>query len=203
MTNINKLRKVIKKQINEQILKRPKPDLSKIEKSFTHWLESHLKEIDQKKLQNNPEELIQYLSDARNQGVHVSQTYLEKLADGIKRIKSPSQILKYLYNVYLKGSSLGLTEGKKIKKKLKSNSLKESVDIKTAARDIAKNYKRITGTDPKKLIDNRGEFNQTLVDKDFNKIQKYVSKNYPDFGELKGEEDLLFAIDDELLNLRF
>lgn len=116
MDKITKLKKVIKSEINEQF-KRVRPDLSKIENSFTEWLQKNLKNIEHQQLQNNPNELIDFLNNARNDGVHVSPTYLDKIAKNIRNLKYPRKILQYLYNVYLKGSALGLDEVKRKKTK--------------------------------------------------------------------------------------
>lgn len=118
MDKINKLKKVIKKEVNEQF-KRTRPDLSKVENSFTEWLQKNLKNIEHQQLQNNPNELIDFLNNAREQGVHVSPTYLDKIAKEIKNLKYPRRILQYLYNIYLKGSALGLSEEVKRKNKRK------------------------------------------------------------------------------------
>jgi len=112
---MNKVKNFIRKEvrkINEQQLRSHKLgyDLSKSNTSVTHWLEDHLKEIENKKIYQDKEKLIEVIKSMKNDGIHVSEQYIDKLIMTIKKINQPQKILQFLYDVYLKGSSLGTPE---------------------------------------------------------------------------------------------
>lgn len=100
--NTLKLKRLIRQLIKEQY------DLSRSEKSVTHWLENNLSTIESKKIYFNKQQLLNFLESMKNQGVNVSQQYLDKMKVNILRQNSPNKVLQYLYDVYLKGSNLGM-----------------------------------------------------------------------------------------------
>lgn len=100
--NTLKLKRLIRQLIKEQY------DLSRSEKSVTHWLENNLPTIESKKIYFNKQQLLNFLESMKNQGVNVSQQYLDKMKVNILRQNSPNKVLQYLYDVYLKGSNLGM-----------------------------------------------------------------------------------------------
>lgn len=108
---MNKVKSFIRKEvrkINEQQLRSHKLgyDLSKSNTSVTHWLEDHLKEIENKKIYQDKEKLIEVIKSMKSDGVHVSPEYLDKVINTIKKINQPQKILQFLYDIYLAGSAL-------------------------------------------------------------------------------------------------
>lgn len=80
-------------------------DLSKIPKSFTTFLISMMKGLDKKPV----DEIIDDIKNVRDEGINVSQDYIDKVIEKIKELKSNKrQVLKYISDIVLKGSELGV-----------------------------------------------------------------------------------------------
>lgn len=84
-------------------------DLSQSENSATSWLEKHFKELNQS--YKDREKTLEILANMST-GKGISDSFKQKFIDTIKNLyqKGPETVLKFLYNSYLKGSSLGLNE---------------------------------------------------------------------------------------------
>lgn len=92
-------------------------DLSNKPKSFSNYLMKNLPSLDKK----TPEEIIQLLKDSKQNGVNISDNYLEKVittAEGLKHNKK--MLLKYVADIVLKGADLGVISSKELIKKLAS-----------------------------------------------------------------------------------
>lgn len=92
-------------------------DLSNKSKSFSNYLMKNLPSLDKK----TPEEIIQLLKNSKQNGVNISDNYLEKVittAEGLKHNKK--MLLKYVADIVLKGADLGVISSKELIKKLAS-----------------------------------------------------------------------------------
>lgn len=94
-------------------------DLSTKDKTLTHFLTqvSQTGELNKQFGANyKPETFMDWLrSKVENYGLSVSEKYLNAMESNIKN-KTPNQAQMYVYNALLKGSNLGLSETKRIKK---------------------------------------------------------------------------------------
>ncbi|MDD5649823.1 MAG: hypothetical protein PHF86_05285 [Candidatus Nanoarchaeia archaeon] len=80
-------------------------DLSKKEKSFAHWLAKVLNSLDKKSV----DEMKEMISKSRDEGVNVSEQYLENVITTIDSFSgNKNKVLKYLGNIMLKGADLGV-----------------------------------------------------------------------------------------------
>lgn len=90
-------------------------DLSKKHKSFTSFIISIIKDLDKMK----PEEIIELIKSARDKGVNVSEDYLDKVVAKIDELKNNKKwMLKYIADIALKGSDLGVISSNETMKKI-------------------------------------------------------------------------------------
>lgn len=90
-------------------------DLSKKHKSFTSFIISIIKDLDKMK----PEEIIELIKSARDKGVNVSEDYLDKVVSKIEELKTNKKwLLKYIADIALKGSDLGVISSNETMKKI-------------------------------------------------------------------------------------
>jgi len=79
-------------------------DLGKKEKTFTNYLIQHISDIHKK----TPEQIIELIKDAKNH-VSISDQYLEKVIERAEELKqNKKMLLKYVADIILKGSDLGV-----------------------------------------------------------------------------------------------
>jgi len=107
-----------KNSMSEQAIRRSHPDLSKIEGSFSYWLERHLPEIEKKHLYSNEKKasLIDLIKTDKEKGdIKMSDKYMNSFFEKLNKMNNPTKILQFLYNAYLEGSNLGLHEQKEHK----------------------------------------------------------------------------------------
>jgi len=90
-------------------------DLSTKHKSFTSFIISIIKDIDKMK----PEEIIDLIKSSKEKGVNVSQDYLDKVVAKIDELKNNKKwMLKYIADIALKGSELGVITSNEAMKKI-------------------------------------------------------------------------------------
>lgn len=77
-------------------------DLSKVDNSVTHWLETNIEEINS--IYKEKDKLINKLNKMQGD-VKVSKEWFRKFINRIKN-NNNEQNIKYIYNVYLKGCCL-------------------------------------------------------------------------------------------------
>jgi len=98
-------------------------DLSTKDKTLTNFLTqvSQTGELGKQFGANyKPETFMDWLrSKVENYGLSVSDKYLNAMEKNIKN-KTPNQAQMYVYNALLKGSGLGLTETKRVRKNKKN-----------------------------------------------------------------------------------
>jgi len=82
-------------------------DLSTKPKSFASYLMKFIKEIHKK----TPDEIIKLIENAKEEGVHVSQDYLDKVLTRAEELRTNKpRLLKYFADIILKGSDLGVID---------------------------------------------------------------------------------------------
>lgn len=80
-------------------------DLSKKEKSFSHWLAKVLQTLDKKSI----EDIKDMISKSKEDGVNISQQYLDNVLNTIDEFGgSKARVLRYLGNIMLRGADLGV-----------------------------------------------------------------------------------------------
>ena len=86
-------------------------DLSKIPSSSTHWLEQHFDNIN--RIYKDKEKTLQLLQQMPT-GEGISKNWANNFINTVKHLynQGPDKVLKYVYDCYLKGSKLGITESK-------------------------------------------------------------------------------------------
>jgi hypothetical protein len=90
-------------------------DLSKKHKSFTSFIISIIQNLDKMK----PEEIIELIKSSKENGVNVSQDYLDKVVAKIDELKNNKKwMLKYIADIALKGSELGVITSNEAMKKI-------------------------------------------------------------------------------------
>lgn len=86
-------------------------DLSKKEKTVTNFLGNNFEKINS--LIKNRSALLEFFSLLKEE-VHISDEYYNNMINRVKNAKSDLEIQKYLYNIFLKGSNLGVKENEQI-----------------------------------------------------------------------------------------
>lgn len=80
-------------------------DLSKLPKSFTTFLISMMQGLDKLSV----DEIIDKIKGARDEGINVSQQYIDGVVEKIDELKeNKRKVLKYIADIALKGSDLGV-----------------------------------------------------------------------------------------------
>ena len=77
----------------------------------------------------------------------------------------------------------------------------ENVSNKDIAKDIIKNYKKITGTEIEDLLDDNGEIIQSVIEETSDAIINYVMDKYG-VDITREAEDVLYILDEEILKIR-
>lgn len=92
-------------------------DLTKKPKSFASYLVKYIQNINRM----TPDEIISMLKSAKENGVSVSDDYLEKIVNKAEMLKNDkSKLMKYIADIVLKGADLGVISTNEIMQKLSS-----------------------------------------------------------------------------------
>jgi hypothetical protein len=92
-------------------------DLTQKPKSFASYLVGHIKNIHRM----TSDEIIAMIKSAKENGVNVSDAYLDKVLTRAEELKNDkSRLMKYIADIVLKGADLGVVSSSEVMQKLSS-----------------------------------------------------------------------------------